>query len=148
MEMSERSLLDISINNYNSAFVLYQNLWGDEAELNIVGFHLQQCLEICVKYLLELEGIRYPKTHDIEVLERLALDNSVDLHFSEYLHEHTEMFSAWEAKSRYIIDYVLEKEKVQKALKELETYLKEISVYVESQYGIKPKNQIREEEKP
>ena len=44
---------------------------GEECPTDIVCFHAQQCVEKYLKAFLVLEGIDFPKTHDIEVLTAL-----------------------------------------------------------------------------
>ena len=40
---------------------------GEECPTDTVCFHAQQCVEKYLKAFLVLEGIDFPKTHDIEV---------------------------------------------------------------------------------
>ena len=44
---------------------------GEECPTDTVCFHAQQCVEKYLKAFLVLEGIDFPKTHDIEVLTAL-----------------------------------------------------------------------------
>ena len=96
---------------------------NDEAYLNYVGYHIQQALELSIKYVLEMNGVNYPKTHDIDQLIRLANINNVDLYLNEYIDDHSEMFSLWEARTRYILNYRLEKRKIERSLMETKSYL-------------------------
>ncbi|MGP1471641.1 MAG: HEPN domain-containing protein [Schwartzia sp. (in: firmicutes)] len=64
----ERTLYDIAKANYTSAVHLYRHKTDDEILLNIVGYHLQQTVELALKHCLEMEGKAYPKTHDISDL--------------------------------------------------------------------------------
>lgn len=109
--------------NYKSARLLLQHADGDEEQLNFAGYHLSQAVELAMKYLLEQDGVEYPKTHDIDQLIRIASENGVDLHLSEYIEDHAEMLSAWEAKARYIVGYAIESKKLDRALKEVDKYL-------------------------
>ena len=93
--MSE-TLLDKAVHNYNVAIMIYNSMEGDESYLNYVGYHLQQTLELAMKYLLEENGIIYPKTHDIDQLIRIARQNNVNLYLAEYIDDHGEMFILWE----------------------------------------------------
>ncbi|WP_251212691.1 HEPN domain-containing protein [Adlercreutzia murintestinalis] len=109
--------------NFKSAKLLLDNANGDEEQLNLAGYHLQQALELTLKYLLEQDGIEYPKTHDIDQLIRIGNESRVDLQLSEYLIDHAEMFSLWEAKARYILGYAIEARKLERALSEIDDYL-------------------------
>lgn len=118
------TLFDKAKQNYKVAKIIYSTTASDdEAYLNYVGYHLQQSVEFTLKYILEMNGIEYPKSHDIEQLIRLANKNNVNLYLTEYIEEHSEMFSSWEAKTRYILNYRLEEKKINKAIEELEKYL-------------------------
>lgn len=64
----ERTLYDIAKANYESAVHLYRHKTDDAILLNIVGYHLQQTVELALKHCLEVEGKAYPKTHDISDL--------------------------------------------------------------------------------
>jgi len=123
----EMSLYDKALSNYNSARILRQNLGSDENQLNIIAYLLQQSVELSIKYTLEINGLEYPKTHEIDQLIRLAKEKQVDLFLNEYIEEHSEMFSQWESKSRYVLGYLVELEKIDRAIAGIEEYFKEIS---------------------
>lgn len=118
------TLFDKAVSNLNTAIAVKAIAASDEEQLNIAGYHLQQSLELAIKYTLEQNGIEYPKTHDIEQLILLAKNNKVDLHLGEYIEEHSEMFSQWESKSRYILGYLIEEKKIDAAIKAVDEYLK------------------------
>ena len=125
MSNNNETLLDKAVQNLNCAKILYNSeLLEDEAYLNYVGYHLQQAVELSIKYILEMNGIEYSKTHDIEQLIQLASESNVDLYISDYIYDKAEMFSSWEAKTRYIMNYKLEKRKVSNAIIEVEKYIK------------------------
>ena len=124
MNNMNETLLDKAVQNLNCAKTLYNSeLIFDEAYLNYVGYHLQQAVELSIKYMLEINGVEYSKTHDIEQLIQLAKNNNVELYISNYIYEKAEMFSSWEAKTRYIMNYKLEKNKVSTAIIEVEKYM-------------------------
>ncbi|MCD7746462.1 MAG: HEPN domain-containing protein [Lachnospiraceae bacterium] len=120
--MSE-TLLDKAIKNYNVAVMVYNSMDGDEGYLNYIGYHLQQSVELGMKYFLEKNGVVYPKTHDIDQLIRIADENDVDLLATEYIREHSEMLSLWEARTRYVLNYQLEFSKVERAMNGVDEYL-------------------------
>ena len=123
----EKTLFDKARTNYEVAAILLANSGDDEAFLNQAGYHLQQAVELAIKFELEISGVEYVKTHDIDQLIRLAKNNKVDLHLPEYIEDHSEMFSAWESKTRYILGYLIEREKIEKSLAAVETMLVDIS---------------------
>lgn len=122
-----QTLFDKAAANLLSARILFDHVGDDEEQLNVIGYHLQQALELVLKYLLEQHGVEYPKTHDIEQLVRMGNDAHVDFHLPEYLEDHTEMFSQWEAKARYVLGYAIEARKVERALREVDAYLADVA---------------------
>jgi HEPN domain-containing protein len=63
-----------------------------------VGFHAQQTVEKAVKVALTLEGVDFPKTHDLEYLLTLAAKHSIALD-SEL--ESASWLTPWAAEFRY-----------------------------------------------
>ena len=113
------TLLDKANQNLNIANTLYETYrYDDEAYLNYVGYHLQQSVELSLKFCLEINGVEYPKTHDITQLIALINKSEVDIPLTEYIDDHSEMFSLWESRTRYILNYRLEEKKVERALTE------------------------------
>jgi HEPN domain-containing protein len=55
------------------------NNHGLELRLEIVFFHFQQCGEKLLKSVLDLNGIQFPRTHDLEILLQLLVSNDIDL---------------------------------------------------------------------
>ena len=124
--MDNDSLLNRAITNYNAAVTLKENLSVDEFFLNQIAYNIQQSYEMTIKYLLEINGVEYPKTHDIDQLIRIANVSGVNLDMSEYLDEHSEMISQWESKSRYVMGYLVESKKIDRALTDLQDYLERV----------------------
>ena len=124
---SAQTLFDKSVANLLSARILFEHASGDEEQLNVVGYHLQQAMELALKYLLEQHGVEYPRTHDIDQLIRMGHDAQADLYLPEYLEDHAEMFSQWEAKARYVLGYAIEARKIERALGEVDDYLADIA---------------------
>jgi HEPN domain-containing protein len=63
-----------------------------------VGFHAQQAVEKAMKVVLMLEGIDFPKTHDLEYLIVLADKHSVAM---EPELESASWLTPWAAEFRY-----------------------------------------------
>ena len=65
--MNNETLFDKAKQNLKVAESIYSTIAiNDEAYLNYVGYHIQQALELSIKYMLEMNGVNYPKTHDID----------------------------------------------------------------------------------
>ena len=139
--MNNETLFDKAKQNLKVAESIYSTIAiNDEAYLDYVGYHIQQALELSIKYMLEMNGVNYPKTHDIDQLIRLANINNVKLYLNEYIDDHSEMFSLWEARTRYILNYRLEKRKIERSLTETKSYLdvieKMISHHLDNDEGL------------
>lgn len=63
-----------------------------------VGFHAQQAVEKAVKVALTLEGVDFPRTHDLEYLFTLAGKHSIALE-SDF--ESASWLTPWAAEFRY-----------------------------------------------
>ena len=139
--MNNETLFDKAKQNLKVAESIYSTIAiNDEAYLNYVGYHIQQALELSIKYMLEMNGVNYPKTHDIDQLIRLANINNVELYLNEYIDDHSEMFSLWEARTHYILNYRIEKRKIERSLTETKSYLdvieKMISHHLDNDEGL------------
>ena len=139
--MNNETLFDKAKQNLKVAESIYSTIAiNDEAYLNYVGYHIQQALELSIMFMLEMNGVNYPKTHDIDQLIRLANINNVELYLNEYIDDHSEMFSLWEARTRYILNYRLEKRKIERSLTETKSYLdvieKMISHHLDNDEGL------------
>ena len=96
----EETLLDIAKRNLYTEQLLWKNMGDDEGYLNIIAYHLQQAVELTLKHALELEGIEYPKTHDIDdLLNRYPGDE-----FDSLL-PWAAAITNMEAKTRYVKNY-------------------------------------------
>lgn len=122
-----KNLFDKALTNFDCAKLIRNTIENENEEMiNLVAYHLQQSVELSLKYTLEMNGVSYPNVHRIEDLIRLAKNNNINLHINEYIKEHDALLSSWEANTRYIIGYLVELEKIDKAIEELEKYLKDL----------------------
>ena len=125
---SARTLYDKAVANLRTAQILFDHDADDEEQINAMGYHLQQAMELALKYLLEQNGVEYPKTHDIDQLIRMGREAGAELYLPEYLEDHAEMLSQWEAKSRTTFSVTrIESRKVERALSEIDDYLAEVA---------------------
>ncbi|MCM1134746.1 MAG: HEPN domain-containing protein [Clostridium sp.] len=95
----------------------------DEMFFNNSAYHLQQCVEKVMKGALECVGVTVPNTHRIAKLLQMVCHNGANLIVTEWIDEHAEMLSQWEVESRYDMDFVVEKRKLERALAEIEKFL-------------------------
>lgn len=120
--MKEVTYLDKARNNYRLACDIIKT-YIDEGMLNLAGYHLQQSVELALKHVLMMNGIDFPKVHDISQLIQILQENELEEYVNDYIDEHSEMFTMWESKTRYILSYSIERRKVEKAIREVGTYL-------------------------
>lgn len=127
--MTSETFLDKARRNLEIANLVFINKGEDDCFLCFVDFYLQQAVELSIKHGMECYGIEYPKTHDITMLILKCKEEGLDLGITEYVDEHSEMFTLWEAKTRDVKNYRLEYDKVYKALKGVSEFIEAIDTY-------------------
>ncbi len=105
--------------DYQAAVMLYKKPFHDEMFLNIAAYHLQQCTEKVIKGALECVGVTVPNTHRIAKLLQMVSNNGANLIVTDWIDDHAEMLSEWEAESRYNMDFVVERRKLDRAISEI-----------------------------
>ena len=105
--------------------MLYKKPFHDEMFLNIAAYHLQQCTEKVIKGALECVGVTVPNTHRIAKLLQMVSNNGANLIVTDWIDDHAEMLSEWEAESRYNMDFVVERRKLDRAISEIGIFLNE-----------------------
>lgn len=110
--------------DFLTAKQIYETSYNDEMYLNNAAYHLQQSVEKTLKGSLECVGITVPNTHKITKLLAMIAHHGAHIKITEWLDDHSEMLSSWEAEPRYNIDFLVEKRKLDKAIPEVETFLK------------------------
>ena len=111
--------------DYQAAVMLYKKPFHDEMFLNIAAYHLQQCTENVIKGALECVGVTVPNTHRIAKLLQMVSNNGANLIVTDWIDDHAEMLSEWEAESRYNMDFVVERRKLDRAISEIGIFLNE-----------------------
>lgn len=122
-------MLDLAISDYNAAIILYNNIKEitDDNIVNLACYHLEQAVEKAIKFVLENNGLEFPKSHNIESLISFAEANDVDLYLNDYIIDHAEMLSSWEAKTRYVLDYLVDIKKLEATIEPVGTYLDDVA---------------------
>lgn len=114
-----------------TAKALWKASWDDEMILNNAAYHLQQAVEKVLKGSLECVGVTVPNTHKITKLLSMAANNGANLVITDWIDEHSEMLSEWEAESRYNMDFLVEKRKLDKAVDEIQIFFQENGIQKE-----------------
>lgn len=65
-----------------------------------------------------------PNIHKVSKLVKMVSDNGANLVLTDWIDDHSEMLSEWEAQTRYDMDFLVEKRKLDTAMKEIGAFLK------------------------
>lgn len=123
--MSDRTYLDIAKENLILAKNIYES-FDDEIMLNYAGYHLQQSVELTLKYILFMNGIDFPKVHSINQLINVFEKNDMLDLIPEYIDDNSDMITNWESQTRYILDYQIARRKIEKAFPEIENLISNV----------------------
>ncbi|MBQ4571039.1 MAG: HEPN domain-containing protein [Bacilli bacterium] len=79
----------------------YNNITVDDAYIDECCFNLQQTIEFCLKYLVEMAGEVYPENHDIRSqINRLKKLNQY-IPCEDKLRLLASLINSWEVETRY-----------------------------------------------
>jgi len=134
-----KTLLDKAYANLSVAGNLFPQI-RDERQFDFVGYHIQQGVEDLIKFILEQNGCEYPKSHNIRQLIQLAESHDVDLLIPDYLEDHAEMLTEWEAMSRYDSEFSLDAKRAVQSYTEALTYFSHVAhIFTHETYPEFPK---------
>ena len=91
---------------YRNALNDYYQLSQDDAYVDDCCYNLQQCIEYCLKYIVELNGENYVENHDVRTQLNKLKELKVKLPFEESIRKNASLLNSWEAESRYNDDFV------------------------------------------
>lgn len=94
----------------------YFYLSVDDAYVDDCCYNLQQCIEYCLKYIVELNGENYIENHDIRAQINKLRKMDVELPFIETLRKLASTLNSWEVESRYNDDFTALIEDVDEAM--------------------------------
>lgn len=123
--MNDRTYLDIAKENLLLAKNIYET-FDDEVMLNYAGYHLQQAVELTLKYILFINGIDFPKVHSINQLVSIFEENDLFDLIPQYIDDNSDMITNWESQTRYILNYQIARRKIDKAFPEIEKLIKDV----------------------
>ena len=121
--MCDIRLFRSALMDYETAVMIWRNPYNDEMILNNAAYHLQQAVEKVLKGALECVGVTVPNTHKISKLVKMISDNGANLVITDWIDDHSEMLGEWEAQTRYDMDFLVEKRKLDTAIKEIQKFL-------------------------
>lgn len=91
---------------YKNALNDYYQLSLDDAYVDDCCYNLQQCIEYCLKYIVELNGENYIENHDVRAQLNKLKELDVKLPFEEEIRKNASLLNSWEAESRYNDDFI------------------------------------------
>ncbi len=109
--------------DYETAQMIWREQTADEMILNNAAYHLQQAVEKILKGALECAGVTVPYSHKISKLVSMITNNGANLVVTDWLDDHAEMLSEWETETRYNMDFLVEKRKLDKAMEEVRNFM-------------------------
>lgn len=129
--MREATLFEIGSRDLWNSELILSHLTGDEIDLNLASYHIEQALEKCIKFQLEMREVKYKWTQDLSTLVEIKenISNAMPLELKAELG----LIIAWESKTRYIKDYFLELRTINRVLPKVKAYLST----VKEKYGDK-----------
>lgn len=108
MTEENNTLLKMAIKNLKVKEAIEITYPDDDGFTNLMGYHLQQAIELALKHVLETHGIKYPKTHEILDLIVILPENYKDC--TEAIKMRSREISHLEANTRYNKNYRASKE--------------------------------------
>ena len=97
---------------------------------NIAAYHLQQASEKIIKYqiykVLSDTDNRKMYTHDLSKLREYADSEGIPLIVPEYIDDHLNSITDWEAGSRYDIGFSIRIDTLKKCAEAIEAWEKEV----------------------
>lgn len=89
---------------------------ADDCYIDITCFQLQQCVEFCIKYILEESCISYPKTHNISSLIDLLPESIKGTECLLNLQSMADVITSWEALYQYTDSFIAVKSDIVKCI--------------------------------
>jgi HEPN domain-containing protein len=99
-------LLDRAKVKRENANTDYTKISFNDAYLDDCCYNLQQCIEMCLKYIVEINGERYVENHDIRAQLNILKRLNVTIPCYDELRMMSETINSWEASSRYNDNFI------------------------------------------
>ena len=84
----------------------YQQMSLDDAYIDECCYNLQQGIEFCLKYVVEMLGESYVETHDIRAQLNMLKKLNVEIPCEKELRMLASTLNSWEAETRYNDNFV------------------------------------------
>lgn len=83
----------------------YYKLSVDDAYVDDCCYNLEQTIEYCLKYIVEMNGENYVENHDVRAQLNKLDKLNVDLPFKQDIRKMAQTINSWETESRYNDDF-------------------------------------------
>ncbi|GHU92349.1 hypothetical protein FACS1894202_14780 [Clostridia bacterium] len=90
------TMLDCAKEDLSAAKVLRTH---DEHAVRICAYHIQQCVEKCLKYIIALNGVKFPHSRDVGELYNEA--SKFGRFIPTEVYDSMDTLTLWESKTRY-----------------------------------------------
>ena len=90
---------------YRNALNDYYQFSVDDAYIDDCCYNLQQSIEYCLKYIVELNGSNYVENHDIRAQLNKLKELKAKFPFEEAIRKNASIINSWETESRYNNDF-------------------------------------------
>ena len=84
----------------------YQQMSLDDAYIDECCYNLQQGIEFCLKYVVEMLGESYAETHDIRAQLNILKKLNVEIPCEKELRMLASTLNSWETETRYNDNFV------------------------------------------
>jgi len=85
----------------NNAEENYLKIGIDDAYLDETCYNLQQCIELSLKYLVEMNGENYVENHDVRAQLNKLRELNASFPMENEIRSMAATLNSWEAESRY-----------------------------------------------
>ncbi|MCI7130405.1 MAG: HEPN domain-containing protein [Lachnospiraceae bacterium] len=123
--MCKISEFKIARRDFDDAVVLWNAFKNDERHINNVAYHLQQAVEKTLKAFLQNNGMSDLFTHDITKLVKMSANNGSKAVITDWIDEHSDTLTRWEAETRYNYDFCSSVKTVDTAIFEVQRFLED-----------------------
>lgn len=124
-KIDKDSLLIRGYKNMRVACELFYSHSDDPYYLNMSAYHLQQSVEMTLKYEMEQNGIEFQKTHNITQLIQMIRGSGADIDIPDFIDDASERFTVWEATARYELNNFVEYRKIKDAIPHVREFINE-----------------------
>lgn len=94
----------------------YYRLSEDDAYADDCCYNLQQTIEYCLKYIVEINGENYVESHDLRAQLNKLKNMNIDLPFADDARHLASTINSWEVETRYNDDFIALKDDIDEVI--------------------------------